>query len=192
MALEDIFRALEEQASQECEDILEAARLQAEAIAADAEDRASRACAACVDEADSVLKRRLARETNAARLEAKKRVAAVKQRAIDEAFERAGVALAEARRSEGYPDVFRALIAEALEGVEGVPTVLIDPADEELARAVLETLGISTVVEATATTSGGVAVVTGNGRIVRRNTFEDRLEKARPDIESQVAEILFS
>ncbi len=192
MALEDIFRALEEQAQQERDDILKAAALQAEAITADAADQAARICSTCVETADEALGKRASREANAARLEGRKRVAAVKQKAIAESFDRAAGVLSEVRASSRYPDVFRALAEEVFEGVEEGVTVLVDPLDEELARATLEQMGVSAELKAEQGTSGGLTVVMGEGRIVKRNTLADRLEKVRTDIESQVAEILFS
>lgn len=192
MALEDIFRALEEQAQKEREDILSAAQLQAEAIAADAADQAARMCSDCVATADDALQRRLTRESNAARLEGRKRVAAAKQRAIDEVFENAGSLLRDVRSSSQYPEIFSALATEALEGVEGTPTIVVDPADEELARRTMSELGVSAELGIEEVSSGGLSVVSGEGRIVRRNTLDDRLEKVRPDIQSDVAGILFS
>jgi vacuolar-type H+-ATPase subunit E/Vma4 len=76
--------------------------------------------------------------------------------------------------------------------VSGEMVVLVDPADEELARRVLADTGVDAEVRGELSTSGGVAVLTGNGRIMRRNTLEDRLDKVRHSIQSEVAEILFS
>ncbi|HET6498587.1 MAG TPA: V-type ATP synthase subunit E [Coriobacteriia bacterium] len=192
MALEDIFRALDEQADKECEDILATARAQAAAIVADAEEQAARTCSACVERTESVMRRKAAQQVNAARLDMKKRVAAVKQESIDEVFVRAGDALAEVRSSAIYPDVFRVLAREAVDGVPGNMALMVDPADEALARAVSAELGLDVEVRSVLSTAGGAAVETGGGRIVRHNTFEDRLEKVRDSMQSDIAEILFT
>lgn len=192
MALEDIFRALDEQADKECEDILATARAQAAAIVADAEEQAARTCSACVERTETVMRRKAAQQVNAARLDMKKRVAAVKQESINEVFVRADGALAKVRSSPAYADVFRALLREAVDGVSGTVAVLVDPADEALARSVAAEAGFDAEIRAVLSTAGGVAVETGGGRVVRHNTFEDRVEKVRDSMQSDVAEILFS
>lgn len=192
MALEDIFRALDEQADKECEDILATARAQAEAIEADAEEQAAGICTACVEHTESAMQRKAAKRINAARLEGKKKVASVKEAAVSDAFDKAAEKLASARTLPTYPAVFKALVSEAIAGLTGDMVLLVDPADEALARQVLGELGVDAEVKADLTTSGGVAVLTGNGRIMRRNTLEDRLDKVRHSIQSEVAEILFS
>ncbi len=192
MALEDIFRALEEQAEKEREEILSAARAQAEAIEADAVDQAARICSACVENADTTLNLRSAREVNAARLEAKKQVAKVKQEAVAAAFEHAAESLGDLRSSPDYPEIFRSFAAEALDGVDGVETVQVDPADEDFARTTLADMGVAAEVNTDITSRGGLAVVMDGGRVIRRNTVEDRLAKVETGIQSKVAEILFS
>ncbi|MDF1542680.1 MAG: V-type ATP synthase subunit E [Anaerosomatales bacterium] len=192
MALEDIFRALDEQADKECEDILATARAQAEAILADAEEQAAGICSACVEHTESAMQRKAAKQTNAARLEGKKKVASVKEAAVSDAFEKSAERLASIRTRDTYPAMFKSLVSEALAGVSGDMVLLVDPSDEALARQALDELGVDAEVRTELTTSGGVAVLTGNGRIMRRNTLEDRLDKVRNSIQSDVAEILFS
>ncbi len=192
MALEDIFRALDEQADKEREDILATARAQAEAIKADATEEAAAICSACVEHTESAMQRKAAQLTNAARLEGKKKVASVKEAAVGDTFGKAAERLDSARDHDSYPRVFKALLSEALAGVSGDVVVLVDPADEALARETLADIGVESEVRPELSTSGGVAVLTGGGRIMRRNTFEDRLEKVRNSIQSEVAEILFT
>jgi vacuolar-type H+-ATPase subunit E/Vma4 len=192
MALEDIFRALDEQADKEVEDILATARAQAEAIEADAEEQAAGICSACVEHTESAMQRKAAKKTNAARLEGKKKIASVKEAAVSDAFDKAAERLVSLRTSDTYRAVFKSLVSEAITGVSGDMALLVDPADEALARHTLGELGIDAEVRAELSTSGGVAVLTGNGRIMRRNTLEDRLDKVRHSIQSDVAEILFS
>lgn len=192
MALEDIFRALDEQADKECEDILATARAQAEAIEADAAEQAAGICAACVEHTGTAMQRKATKQVNAARLDGKKQIASVKEGAVGDAFDKAAESLASVRNQPSYPEVFKALISEAAGGLSGEMTVLVDPADEDLARRTVADLGLDAEVRAELSTSGGVAVLTGGGRIIRRNTFEDRLDKVRNSIQSEVAEILFS
>lgn len=191
MAIEDIFRALEEQGEQEVRDILDTAREQAKGIEADAAAQAERIRSTKIDVAKANVESRTARVTNAAQLEARRTVAAVKERAIVTAYDGALGRLETLRSSSGYAEMFRALLAEALEGLEGDVTVLVDPADADLASATLAALGRTGTIDTGASTHGGMTVVANNGTMFRRNTVEDRLDKYRSAGQTAVAEALF-
>ena len=192
MALEDIFKALDQQADGECEQILQEARDHAEVIAVDAEAQAEGIRTSHVAEVEKVTRARASQTANAARLEARKRVAAVKQAAVEHAFDRATEKLREVRGSGRYPQVFDALAKEAVAGVEGEFTVEVDPSDADLARSVFAQMGQSRSIETGLSTTGGLVVGTSGGRIVRRNTLEDRLSRVRELDQAAVAERIFS
>jgi len=192
MALDDIFKALDQQADEECEQILREAHDHSDVIQADAEDQAEAIREARVADTERLTRLRAAQTVNAAKLGARKRVAAVKQRGVERSFERAAALLGKARASERYPAVFRGLAEEALAGLAGDITVLVDPADEKLAAETLASLGVAATVKPEISTSGGLVVVLEGGRIIRRNTFEDRLAKVRERAQASVAEIVFA
>ena len=192
MALEDIFNALEEQAKVDCDEILNGARQQAESIARDCEAECEALTNRHVEQREREVRAQLAQGLNAARLEAKKLVAGVKEEAVGRSFDSANKALAGVRSGSDYPSLFRGLLEEATAGVQGDLVVLVDPADVELGRDTLSGLGLSGEVKGDISTAGGVVVVTAGGRISRRNTLEDRLGKVRKAAQAQVAEILFS
>jgi vacuolar-type H+-ATPase subunit E/Vma4 len=192
MALEDIFRALDEQADAECEQLLREARDHGDVILADAEEQAEAIRTARVADAERVTRARASKSVNAAKLEARKRVAAVKEQAVGAAFTRATELLLGVRASERYPAAFQAMAKEALEGLEGDIEVIVDPADEALASKTLASLGVGARMSADASTAGGLVVVLPGGRITRRNTLEDRLDKVSEQAQAAVAEIIFS
>lgn len=192
MALEDIFKALDQQADDEVEQILQEARDHAEVIAADAEAQAESIRIAHVNEVERVTRTRASQSVNAARLEARKRIAAVKQHAIEKAFDRADEKLAGVRGGGRYQQVFQALAQEALTGVDGAFKVEVDPADSELARSTLAGMGLSGEVVSDLKTTGGLVVDLSGGRIIRRDTLEDRLSKVRELDQAAVAERIFS
>jgi len=192
MALEDIFRALEDQAQQECDLILQVARDQAESIAEDASDQAETIRTSRVEEAERTTRHKASQTVNTARLESKKRVAAVKEAGVSASFDSALEALGTMRATSGYPAIFKALVDEAAQGLEGDLEVWVDPADGELAKSALSELGLSATLRPEIKTSGGVVITINDGRIMRRNTLEDRLEKVRLMAQAEVAEILFS
>ncbi len=192
MALEDIFRALEEQAAKDSEAVLVEARAHADAIVEEAEHEAARTRDARVADAARTAKLSSAQDLNAAKLEARKKLAAVKDVAVGDVFDDATAELKKARGTAAYDATFRRLADEALEGVVGEFSVLVDPADVELATAVLREKGLSAEVRGDLSTSGGLAVSTDGGRVMHRNTLEDRLDKLRGMAQADVAEILFS
>ncbi|MBA4371165.1 MAG: hypothetical protein C0418_06285 [Coriobacteriaceae bacterium] len=192
MALEDIFTALEEQAGEECAEILESAREQVSVIAEEAAEEAATIRNRRVENAERAATAVTGRQLNAARLEAKKRVASVKEAAVRDVYERALADLGKVRGAAGYEALFRDLAAEALEGVSGQLDVLVDPADAKLGEKVLADLAPGASVRGDISTAGGLVVVFEGGRIMRRNTLEDRLEKSRRWSQAQVAEMLFA
>lgn len=192
MALEDIFSALEQQADKEIEEILQDARDQAAMIAEDASDQAEQIRSARIERAEKSTRAQASQSLNAARLEAKKRIAAVKEEAVEAVFVAAATPLASLRGRAEYGDIFQSLVGEAVSGLDGDIEVLVDQADESLASETLSKLGVRAALKPAITTSGGVTATTNEGRIARRNTFEDRLEKVRQRAQADVAGVLFS
>lgn len=191
MALEDIFRALEEQAEAETKTILDSAKAQAKAITKEADEEADTIKRRKLEQVDAALNLKTAQIVNAARLDNKKKVAALKDEATNDVFGDALKAMGSVRGSSDYATMFRALLEEAMASMGDDVEVVVDPRDEKLAKKVLSDLGANHAVKTDVTTAGGVLVRASAGRVVRRNTFEDRMEKLRRIAQSQIAEILF-
>jgi V/A-type H+/Na+-transporting ATPase subunit E len=191
MAIEDIIRALEEQADAECREIVDAASEQASAILADARGEADKIVAEKSAHADSAGQARASQLLNAARLDNKRSLASARERGIGEVYDTAAGELAKLRGDRSYPALFRSLLAEALSGVEGDAVVQVDPADKALAESTLAELEVKASVDTSTSMTGGVTVATRGMRVFRRNTLEDRMARARKIGQSQVAEILF-
>lgn len=192
MAIEDIFRALEEQADRDCREILDSAKATAKSVETDAKAEAEAIRNAKVEAADNAVRTRAAQVVNAAKLANMKEVAAAKDRGIEAVYSGALSKLASMRGTAQYATLFKALAKEAMAGLKasGV-VVLVDPADKALAEATLKELGVAGSVETSIAAAGGLVVLTGGGRIRKRNTFEDRLAKVRAIRQAEVAEILF-
>lgn len=191
MALEDIFRALEEQADKDVEAVLAEARAHAAQITDDAKSEAEATKQNRLAEAERVARSKSTQSLNSVRLEARKKIASVKDQAVTQVFDESLEALAKVRSGKDYADVFAALAREATAGVEGDFEVLVDPADVDLAKGTLTKLGLSAPVKGELSTAGGLVVVTEGGRVLRRNTLEDRLAKFRGIAQADVAEIVF-
>lgn len=190
MALEDIFRALEEQAEVECEELRSAARAQADSIASEAKEQADDICRAKVEVAEREVRATSAQRLNTARLTGRKLVAGVKDRAIRSSFEGAGGKLAAVRGTPAYASIFKQLAEEAVGGVDGPVEVIVAPDDVELANVTFSELGIAAEVKAESGASGGLVILAAGGTIYRRNTFDDRLARLRECCQAEVAEIL--
>ncbi len=191
MAIEDIFRALEEQADAECKEVLDNAKAQADAILAEAREEAEALRRKRLEQAEAAVKSKTMQMLNAAKLENRRKTAALKEQAIGSVFDEAAGKLAKSRDDTAYADTFRELLEEALAGVTGGVEVLVDPRDKALAESLLTSMGIAYEIK-DVQTSGGVSIVASEGRIFRRNTFEDRMAKVRQRSQATVSEILFS
>lgn len=192
MAIEDIFRALEEQADDEVNRILHAATLQADAVEHEARDEAERITGAKVATADAAVQARAAKAVNAARLQVKRDLAQVRDSAVEAVFEEAAKRLATMRGTPEYEKVFAGLMQEACKGLEGECEIQVAPSDAELARKVATDLQLTFTVSPTLESIGGLIVSTHDARVVRRNTFETRLQKASVVAGTHIAEVLTS
>lgn len=192
MALQDIFKALDEQADAECKEALDNAKAQAQAVVAEAKEEAQRIRDRKIEQAEVGVARRAAQLVNASRLENKRDIAALKDRGVESVFDDALAALGKLRSSGGYEDLFKTLAEEALASMEGDVEVHIDARDQQVAKKVLDGTGVRYTLKPELETAGGLVAVYGAGRVFRRNTLEDRLAKVRQIAQSQVSEILFT
>ena len=190
MAIEDIFIALEEQGEQESREAVEAAREQARGIKEDADEQAKHIRETRVETARTSAALKSARSVNSARLDGRRAVAGVKERAIVQAFDEALGKLGAVRATPGYPALLRALAEEAVAGLEGEIVVVVDPADQAMAEEFLKSSGFVGSVDATGKTAGGLTIIAEGGAMIRRNTLEDRLQKYRIHGQSEIAEVL--
>jgi vacuolar-type H+-ATPase subunit E/Vma4 len=191
MAIEDIFRALEEQADAEVSEILRIAQVQADAIVQEAKDEANRVTEARVHAAEEAVRARSAKAVNAARLEVRRGLASVRDSAVDAVFVEASARLGKLRGTAGYEPVFKALVAEALANIDEPCELRVAPEDVALAKAAVGS-GVEVTVSPSLETIGGVVVAYDGGRVVRMNTFESRLDKVRGLAQASVAEVLTS
>ncbi len=192
MAIEDIFRALEEQADDEVNRILHAATVQADAIEHEARDEAERITNAKIQAADAAVQNKATKAVNSARLQVKRDLAEVRDHAVDAVFDETAKRLAAMRGTPGYERILTALLKEASARVDGECEIRVGPEDADLAKKVASDLGLTFTVVPTLDSIGGVIVSTHEGRVVHDNTFESRLYKARNVAGTHIAEVLTS
>ena len=192
MAIEDILRALDEQAQADSEAVLDEAREHAKLIVEEGEREAQLIHDRFTRQAENISNAAAAKRINAARLESKMIVSSVKGDAVVNVFDTTLGKLSELRSGGAYENLFLALAKEAFAGLTGAVIVKVAPADAALAERAVQAAGLSASVDATLQTAGGLVVEAYDGRIVRRNTLEDRLERTRAVLQADVAKVLFS
>ena len=189
----DLSTLLEKEASTEIEaivakaqaraaEILEAARVEAEAIVSSRERsvKAQREAG-------------LVRARSAAQLEASALKLRAQHAGVEKVFAGVRQRLAElAADPQRYEPVFGKLLSEALAAVgkENVATVEVAASDVALAERALAADGVSAKVEAVTDVSGGVRVRT-KSRSAIENTLTDRLEALEGELASEVSQALF-
>jgi vacuolar-type H+-ATPase subunit E/Vma4 len=191
MAIEDILRALDEQAQSDCDAVIDEASQHAKLIIEEAEREAQQIQEGYVHQVERVAKVEAAKRVNAARLESKMIVSSVRGDAVSETFDNAAEQLKQVRAGGSYDALFSALANEALTGLQGPVTIRVAPDDGARAQQVAAARGDATV-DPTLDTAGGVIVEASGGRIIRRNTLEDRLERSRGLVQADIAKVLFS
>lgn len=192
MAIEDILKALEDQAKVDIDAVLSEAREHAALI----EQQANAEAVAITDGFARQVERnatsKASKIVNAARLEAKMAVSSARGEGLERVFGVAKDRLGDLRRDASYDALFGSLVSEALAGLSGDVVIRVDAADEQRAQAAAQAAGVSATVVTDLSSVGGVVVEANGGRIVRRNTLEDRLERARQHVQTDVAKALFA
>lgn len=188
----DLAALLQKEASAEIEAILAEARERASAIVADAEREAESLVASRERQAEMQRRAALVRARSAAQLEAASMRLNAQQEAIQTVFREAEAQI-RALRKDGarYPEVFAALLKEAVDSLQGPPdAIVVHPADEKVAARAAERLGVRGEVRSDPEMGSGVRVVTG--RVSVENTLEARLAALRDELASEVAAALTS
>lgn len=191
MALEDIFRALEEEAKERCAEIRMNAAAEVDQIDAESAQVCEELVHERLEHAKAPLEARTRRIVTDARFEHRRAVAAERERLIDSVYEAAADALKTLRTREGYAEHFSALLDEALEAARMPSSVVVDPADKELATEAIRKRGLEVKVRAELVSAGGVVVLSDNDRVKHDNTVEARLDRIRDASRTRVGELLF-
>jgi V/A-type H+-transporting ATPase subunit E len=130
-----------------------------------------------------------ARTMNAASLEAKKAVLLSRHRIIDEALDLLREELKNLPLREDYRDLMELLLRECFI-VDG-SHLLCPGGDRSLLEEFALRRGFSLSIEESDIPLGGFVVSSPDGLFVQRNTFEDRIAKARPRLTREIAGRIF-
>jgi vacuolar-type H+-ATPase subunit E/Vma4 len=188
MALRDLLAAIEADATAEAARLRAGRQAAAEAIMARARDEAAELQTAAVSAAErdelAAAELRLADAGDAAAGRLREAHEAAYQRIASDVRGQ----LREIRRRGDYPQILSTWITEARAALPGATVVQVDPADEALARRLLED-ETPLRVEPVLSCAGGVAVSDGAATTVI-NTLEGRLAAAEPALRALTGRLL--
>ena len=188
MALAEILEALRKEGDEEIAritadrdaavaDLMQTARRQAkqaEAVAATARDDS------LSNDADVIRHR--------AELHVERRLQKAREEVFQEILAVARDRLAHYRRDPGYPACLATLVRECSAFLSTLEVVMADPRDEVLVEKTLSDIDLAEV-QFSLECWGGIVAHDGKGVYVR-NTFEDRLRRAEPDLRRQIGQLV--
>ena len=188
----DLITLLEREATAEREQVLAEAGAQAETIRADARRQADEELVRHRQRLEAEAKAALVRAQSTAHLKASALVLQAKEDAMAEVLARAEAELTRfPGNGQRYPVALRAFIEEALKGLGGHGVVMVNPADQSIAQALVRERGWQVEVRPDAAVQGGVRVSSPDGRFVVTNTLVSRMDRARPMLAADIARTLW-
>ncbi|HYM70078.1 MAG TPA: V-type ATP synthase subunit E [bacterium] len=189
----ELSQLLEREAKAEKDKALGEARARAEEILAAARREAEEILAVGRHRLEGERAQERARATSTASLRAAALVLAAKDEGIRAVFERAEAALRSAAADPARRRaMIRALLREAAHGVSGGRVAVeVSPGDTDAAREAVRELGLDAEVREAPGVRDGVRLVSEDGRAIIENMLPGRLARARRELVSRVAEVLW-
>lgn len=189
----ELIHLLEQEARTEVDRVLAEARARAEEIVAAARREADEIRAAARRRAEDHRLQARTRATSTARLRAAALVLAAKDEAIRQVFDGVEDAVRAAMRDPARRRaVLHSFLREAVATLgEGRFAVEVAPEDVASAREAVRDLGVEAEVRGTPQVQDGVRLVSADGRSVVENTVSSRLARARRELVSEVAAVLW-
>ena len=185
--LNDLLSAIEADAKEERARLDESSRAESDEILDQARAEAETVRTEPVKVQEPELRRESARRIGAARVEATNLLREAREESFEELIKVARSRLSTLRASDRYRDVLQGLLQEAHAALPNARVLRVDAIDEALASELADEYGLS--VEPTLQTSGGLELVADDGRSIR-NTFEERVANAEPELRQAYGERL--
>ena len=190
----ELIQLIEQEAQAEKDKILADAHARADEILAAARREAEEILATSRRRVEEERTRALTQAQSTASLRAAAIVLTAKDEVIRKVFEqaeaqvRAAVASAARRRA-----MLRDLLREAQRGLPGGGPVKVEvsPGDVQTVQEVCRELRVDVEVRGNAEVVDGVRLISPDGRAMVENTIPSRLERARREMVSRVAEVLW-
>lgn len=188
----ELVAILEKEAGAEIERVLGEARRQAEQVVAQANQEAQTYLAEQRQRLEAERKAARVKAESSALVRASALVLQAKDQAIAEVFSTAEAELARLPQDKArYGAILRGLIREAAGGLSGRITVEANPKDVDLATQAVKDLKLDAEVRAGDAISGGVRLISDDGRFIVENTLTSRIERVKTVLAPEVAALLW-
>ena len=181
MTLVDLLAGLEAEAAAETARLESDTRAEADRIVAEARAEADALRERAARAGESELQREGEQRRALARLAAAAVVREAQEQAFQELLAEVHRRLGALRERRDYQAVLGALVRESLAALPDATVLRVDARDEKHATELLGELDLKLHVVAALETAGGVELEHADGRAVR-NTFEERLANAEPEL----------
>ena len=187
MALRDLLAAIEAEAAADIRRLRAERHREAAAIISDAERRRAELERSAVSAAEQAEREAGERRLMTARQAIAGRLREVQEAAYQQIANDVRAGVLAARERDDYPVILAALLHEARSALPAGSNVQVAPADELVIRRLLRDEP-QLRVTVTLPNTGGVEVTDGAGAVAR-NTLEDRLAAAEPELRALVGRL---
>lgn len=181
MGFDEVIGAIGEQAARQRAQIIARAEEEAGGLLREAEALRAATFRSVAARAEAAARAEGARIESRARLEARRLVQSARYALVAGALAALEALLAGFVGTAAYGEALERLLDEALEDAEPPVVVRCRAEDRAAVEACGRRRGLAFAVEEAPFATGGVEVASGpDGRLVRRNSFADRMARARP------------
>ena len=188
----ELITILEKEAVGEIDRILGEARVQAERMVAEATRQAQEYLAAQRQQLEAEGQAAKVRALSAAQVRASALVLQAKDEALHEVLSVAEEELARVQQDKvRYGPILRGLIREASGALSGRMTVETNPKDLDLVKQAVRDLKLDAEVKAANDISGGVRLISDDGRFIVENTLTSRVERVKTLLAPEIAALLW-
>jgi len=188
----ELVAILEKEAASEIDRILGEARAQAERLVAEAKQEAQEYLTAQRQQLEAERKAAEVRALSAAQVRASALVLQAKDEALHEVLSVAEEELARVQQDKvRYGPILRGLIREASGALSGRMTVETNPKDLDLVKQAVRDLKLDAEVKAANDISGGVRLISDDGRFIVENTLTSRVERVKTLLAPEIAALLW-
>lgn len=192
MALDDILRALEDNAEDRIEAIQQDAQQRVNEIISEVEREASRTRRLRLKRIEDAIRSECTGIVYSASLKAKNELIKAQEEMVGEAFRLAEQRLTEQRSKEEYPKIFELLLGECLEALDGEVVLRVRQDDRALVESLMANRQVPyRISETPLEASGGLVAGSPGGEVVVHNSFESRLSKAKKTLRLEISNALF-
>lgn len=189
----ELISILERESAAEVARILAEAKSRAEQIEREAETAVREYTDSQRQRLEAERKAALAKAQSGAQVQAAALVLRAKDEAMAEVFLRAEQVLLRVPQDRARSAaVLRGLLREAAANLSGRLVVEVHPDDREAAAHAVRDLGLDAEIRTTEDVRGGVRVSTPDRRFTVENTLYSRIERVRPMLATDVAQLLWS